>query len=597
MIKENKKTKQRGIGVIGVILYGAFILLTAAGALATIGWYLNLRPAEQTGWFLLTLIFALFGSITTSFASLNAGILEWVMSPSFTSLSYTQPSNPVIASGLSVTQGLANMLLVLVLVFIALATILQLAGYETKKLLVKFIGIALLVNFAPVIVGLVVDASNIIMYSFLRIIFQVDVPEKTVGRVWEGISDILNQSIEQTRANFFYAAFIIIFSTALGIAYLIYAILFIFRYVIIWVLTILSPLAFVAYILPATQHIAKKWWEQLVNWSFLGVTTAFFLYLGSQVAARATDWFQFNTQGSPELEPISIILVYLVPLVFMYIGFLFSMISGAMGAQSLLEASYGLLKWSSRQGLEVARGIRIPYTDIKPFEQAEASIRRAIERTPLFGRAIGGPGAYERERGRRLEVARKEIQSIPNTPAGNEALRLIVNKRAITQRDREKRAAALEILAQRQELNGIEAEDMPRVIAEAQRLGANMEHIYKARPDLAQYFINPDNGQPRGMAGIQWAMERISHKEFYRTVQREALQNPEVVIRAALDERKFEQMSRYMIRELKLAFKTTFQKNPALEEANLRSRGYTDEQIEYLKQIARTLADDPRWQV
>ena len=60
------------------------------------------------------------------------------------------------------------MILVLILIYIALATILRLAGYETKKLLVTFVIVALLVNFAPVICGLVVDASNIVMNYFVK---------------------------------------------------------------------------------------------------------------------------------------------------------------------------------------------------------------------------------------------------------------------------------------------------------------------------------------------------------------------------------------------------------------------------------------------
>ncbi|GAI30419.1 unnamed protein product, partial [marine sediment metagenome] len=83
--------------------------------------------------------------------------------------------------------GFVNMLLVLILVYIAIATILRLAGYETKKLLITFIIVALLVNFSPVICGLIVDASNIVMNFFLSEVTGGKQLINSFGAIWETI--------------------------------------------------------------------------------------------------------------------------------------------------------------------------------------------------------------------------------------------------------------------------------------------------------------------------------------------------------------------------------------------------------------------------
>jgi hypothetical protein len=357
MVQKNKQNREKGGLVIPFLIAAGIFGLLGAG-----GWYLALPLAEKIGWFFFTLLFVILGTISTAFASFTSWILQNVISPGFTSLSYTKPygpnANPVIDAGLSVTQGFANMILVLVLVFIAVAVILRLAGYETKKLLPTFILVALLVNFAPVVVGLVVDAANIIMNYFLRNLWQFAVLSAELSNLW-GSLNMLGTTIDETRSNFFYAASVAVFGFFLGVAYLVYALVFIVRYVAIWALTILSPLAFVLYILPATRHLAKKWWEQLVQWSFIGVTAAFFLYLASHVVAGARDWFVVQTAGSPQADTISILLVYLVPLVFLYLGLALGMATSAMGATVVIKGSLRAQRWSARQGLVGARaGLR-----------------------------------------------------------------------------------------------------------------------------------------------------------------------------------------------------------------------------------------------
>ena len=276
------------------------------------------------------------------FAGLAGSLLNWVLSPGFIKFSYTNPANnPVIETGLGVTRGFVNMLLVLVLVYIAIATILRLAGYETKKLLVTFIIVALLVNFAPVICGLIVDASNIVMNFFVQDL-KADAFGKFMGRKVSGLSSGFDEESDWDKIwqIVIQLAVMVPFLFVLTFILLLFTLIFILRYVVIWLLVILAPLAFVCYILPVTKKYFKMWWEQFLAWSFIGVTCGFFLYLGLLMV--------MYIKNDPSTVPVlttgtgglfDSILPYFVSVVFLGIGFVFGLKTSAIGAKVVVQGA------------------------------------------------------------------------------------------------------------------------------------------------------------------------------------------------------------------------------------------------------------------
>lgn len=262
-------------------------------------------------------------------------------------LSYTRPeSNPIIKAGFDVTLSFVNMILVLVLIFIALTTILRLREYDTKRLLIRFVIIALIINFAPVICGLVVDASNIVTNYFL---LRFGADDTIVKKIWEdprsycgaissqtkitynaghmwganagataNLGDVCADCIMQSVAN------IIIF-----FIYLLFALLFLLRIFAIWILVILSPVAFACAVLPATQKFWNEWRDNFISWCMIGITGGFFVWLGGYMAINASDI-------SKKMEGINFtggwILPYIIPIIFLIIGFAYSLKTGLAGA-------------------------------------------------------------------------------------------------------------------------------------------------------------------------------------------------------------------------------------------------------------------------
>jgi hypothetical protein len=70
--------------------------------------------------------------------------------------------------GWTVVRDITNMLFIVILLVIAFATILGLEGYEWKQLLPKLVTAAILVNFSRTICGVLIDASQVFMITFLN---------------------------------------------------------------------------------------------------------------------------------------------------------------------------------------------------------------------------------------------------------------------------------------------------------------------------------------------------------------------------------------------------------------------------------------------
>ena len=92
--------------------------------------------------------------------------LSWAISSPF-NLAMTYPNgNIIIELGWTLMRDFTNMLFILGLAYIGLATALDIAGFDTKKAFINLLLIALLINFTPVICGAIVDISNIITNFF-----------------------------------------------------------------------------------------------------------------------------------------------------------------------------------------------------------------------------------------------------------------------------------------------------------------------------------------------------------------------------------------------------------------------------------------------
>lgn len=494
---------------------------------------------------------------------LAGSLLNWVLSPGFISFSYTKPANnPIIETGLGVTRGFVNMLLVLVLVYIAIATILRLAGYETKKLLVTFIAIALLVNFAPVICGLIVDASNIVMNFFVQDL-SADTFGELMGRKVSDLSSGFGKESDWDKIwqIVIQLAVMVPFLFVSTLILLLFTLIFILRYIVIWLLVILSPLAFVCYILPVTKKYFEMWWKQFLAWSFIGATAGFFLYLGLlMVMYIKNDPGTIPAPATGAGGLFDSILPYFVSVVFLGIGFVFGLQTSAMGAGTVIniaktkgkagakltaKRTWGATKWGARkvrekmpekwrEKFEKMRGMRVPGKG----EGAKGLPKRIISSPFVYAtRGIGRLGA-----GKAIEEEQKNIRNLQAKLKDKRVqTKLESYNRAFT--DAQKIAAINSMIEEGQiddainekkfGMAAIKESEIKRIMKKAKKLDSD-KFLKKALPHLAAELVTNDE-----LAEAKKKDERIDTKEKllisklkpedYKNISRGALKSRKVL--------------------------------------------------------------------
>jgi len=171
----------------------------------------------------------------------------------------------------SVMRNFANVIFVigfLIIIFSQITSI-GITNYGIKKLLPRLIAAAILVNLSYWICSIAVDASNILGSSFNSILQNVkngiSVPDPgalgTTGSGWVGIAEyVLASGLAIGIVYLAVAALLPALVTALVAIVTVFVVLTL-RQALIILLIVISPLAFVAYLLPNTESWFKKWRE------------------------------------------------------------------------------------------------------------------------------------------------------------------------------------------------------------------------------------------------------------------------------------------------------------------------------------------------
>jgi hypothetical protein len=213
----------------------------------------------------------------------------------------------IVRIGWDFVAGIANMFLILIFIACAFAIILKIESFQVKKVLPMLIIVALLMNFSLVFIGMLIDVANIFYNTFLPPPETSLIRELTGPFIESGVSSVATQiaaiiasaklKITPFVGPFFHSVFIAvipiiilpniihlvlqtIISIILIIIFFLYIVIFAGRIFIIQILAILSPLAFLALILPQTKQLWDKWWKWLLEWLFVGIFLLFFLRLG-----------------------------------------------------------------------------------------------------------------------------------------------------------------------------------------------------------------------------------------------------------------------------------------------------------------------------
>lgn len=517
----------------------------------------------------ILLIFLWLSGLLVSFITF---LLDFVTSDKFISFSYTRPCplppqtptpgcNPIIGVGLPIVQGFVNIGLIVALIIIALSIALRIGEYGSKKLFFKLIVVALLVNFVPVICGLAVDASNIVMNYFLTGI------KHTAGGVfhnWQGVwretasffKNILSD-LEEKIEEILKISVFIFFNFITIFVFFIFVMIFVFRYIAIWILVILAPLAFVFSILPLTKRFWNMWLNQFFQWLIVGIPLAFFLYLGMSSFGALSETFHSMADINPSFAWFDATLPYLTIVCILLFGLMVGLQTSAMGANTVI----GFGKQTLQRGGEFAkRGMRAGASRIFGAKGREAGEKIAtLTSRDLFGkfgktgigRVVTAPVMWAvRGTGRGLQAVykgqEKDIEKAKEglKDADISKLASIITGVGIAP---DKKIAALTEAIERGKIGdlrkyGVTDDDIIKVGQSAMRINPDKyKSIIQATPHLAVNITKDLSQTEKEKLGVVLTQNEIKQgitvpmkimmkikPEFIPKIDEEALLNPEV---------------------------------------------------------------------
>lgn len=228
-------------------------------------------------------------------------------------------NQPFVKTTWGTVRDLANLVFILVLLWIAISTILNLGGVQLKQAVVNVVIIALLINFSYFFTRVVIDASNVVAFEFYSAIgagqvsmgnhingvTEYRISEKIVGAV--SPQKLLSPETftawsEKNDASKGYLFFLFLLGGVINLvlAYVLFyaGFLLLGRVIAFVFLIIAAPLAFISYALPRGGSFTGSWWNQLLNQALVAPVFLFFLYVIVQLAGAGLTMFNTGVGGS-----------------------------------------------------------------------------------------------------------------------------------------------------------------------------------------------------------------------------------------------------------------------------------------------------------
>ncbi|HNU96367.1 MAG TPA: hypothetical protein PKH95_03080, partial [Candidatus Magasanikbacteria bacterium] len=203
-----------------------------------------------------------------------------------------------------------NMFFVVILLVIAFGTVLGLEQYEWKKLMIKLLFAAVLVNFSRLICGVIIDVAQVFMMTFVNgfaataggnVINGLNLDKLynyKAGITGEEIGKAVGSNIDKLITGIG----AVFFSSISFFVILAYLFVVLARVVALWTLIILSPIAFISSVLPATQKYASEWWKEFNNYVLAGPIIAFFFWLAFAIVGAGNAFDEFKISGNRQQE-------------------------------------------------------------------------------------------------------------------------------------------------------------------------------------------------------------------------------------------------------------------------------------------------------
>ncbi|MBU1036792.1 hypothetical protein KKF32_02000 [Patescibacteria group bacterium] len=244
------------------------------------------RLSSEIGWFA-----AIIGSFLLWIVGLLAGILLWLMDLVVSIFQYNDFIHAqAVEIGWPLVRDLCNMFFVVIILVIAFSTILRISTYHYRSTLLKLVIMAILINFSKTILGFVIDFAQVIMLTFVNGFREAALLnlEKSFGiSSWLSIGEVAPNKGLSWAAVIGALLLSVILAVVAIFTMLVYLVLLLQRIITLWILVIISPIAFLGTAFPALAKFTSQFWQRFWQMITLGITMAFFMWLSLTVLSMA----------------------------------------------------------------------------------------------------------------------------------------------------------------------------------------------------------------------------------------------------------------------------------------------------------------------
>ncbi len=201
----------------------------------------------------------------------------------------------IIDIGWPLVRDVVNMFVIVVLLVIALQTIIGYSKAQWEAQLPRFFTAVVLVNFSRTICLIMIDVSQVIMFTFVNALR--DIAAGNFMSLFQ-LNDFVvmgdtQTALGQTGVELYtmFAEFFVVLSLLLVVlgVLIILAVVYLYRIIVLWVLVILSPIAFflggITQLFGEAGGRYKEWWNMFTAALTLGPILTFFLWLGLAAAS------------------------------------------------------------------------------------------------------------------------------------------------------------------------------------------------------------------------------------------------------------------------------------------------------------------------
>lgn len=308
---------------------------------------------------LVTPVLQLINLFCGLLVDIAAHFLSFMLRPDL----YNFTTEPIIVLGWTMVRDVCNLFFLLILLFIAFCTILQIEKYHLKKTLLTLIIMALLINFSKPIAIFIFDGAQLLMNYFLGAIGDYGTTVTSLSKITEIINKDLPgfaataMSSMKGQGGFTGSAlqylFAIIFNFMYATALIVIAIYLLIRIVALWLIVIISPLAFLAMAVPDFKKMSSQWWDALFKYSYVGPAMAFFLWLSTRLATTFFVRTANNYRSGGTIVSMANLISFATVIVFLYASIIIAQKFGIQFASAITGYADRAMKWGT--GLTAAK--------------------------------------------------------------------------------------------------------------------------------------------------------------------------------------------------------------------------------------------------